>query len=119
MIRDMDLVRQILLNVEAGNLNAGVEGYTDDAVNFHKALVVSKGLVEGTAHYPTGKDSSPDIPDLVMISRLTWDGHDFIQGIATDKKWNKVKAFLTESGKDLTIETIKWAVLQLFGAAVS
>jgi hypothetical protein len=119
MVRDMELVRKILLNIEAGNLNVGVEGYNNDAVNFHKALVISKGLVEGTAHYPTGKDSSPDIPDLVMISRLTWDGHDFIQGIATDTKWNKVKAFLTESGKDLTIETIKWAVLQLFGAVVS
>ncbi len=54
-----------------------------------------------------------------MISRLTGDGRDFIQGIATDTKWNKVKAFLTESGKDLTIETIKWAVLQLFDAVVS
>jgi hypothetical protein len=119
MVREMELVRKILLNVREGNLNSGVEGYTDDAVNFHKALVIDKGLVEGTANYPTGKDSRPDIPDLVMISRLTWDGHDFIQGIATDTKWNKVKAFLTEAGKDLTIETIKWAVLQLFGAAVS
>ncbi len=42
MVRDMDLVRKILLNVEAGNLHAGVEGFADDAVNFHKALVVSK-----------------------------------------------------------------------------
>jgi hypothetical protein len=119
MVRDMDLVRKILLNVEAGNLNAGVEGYTDDAVNFHKALLIKKDLVEGTASYPTGIDSRPDIPDLVMISRLTWDGHDFIQGIATDTKWSRVKAFLAESGKDLTIETIKWAVLHLFGAVVS
>ncbi len=119
MVRDMELVRKILLNIKAGNLNAGVEGYTNDAVNFHKALVIEKGLVEGKPHYPTGKDSSPDIPDLVMISRLRWDGHDFIQGIATDTKWNKVKAFLTEAGKDLTIETIKWAALQLFGAVIS
>lgn len=119
MVRDMELIRKILLNVEAGDLNAGVEGYTNDAVNFHKALLIKKDLVEGTPHYPTGKDSSPDIPDLVMISRLTWDGHDFIQGIATETKWNRVKGFLTEAGKDLTIETIKWAVLQLFGAVAS
>jgi hypothetical protein len=119
MVRDMDLVRKILLNVEAGNLNAGVEGYTDDAVNFHKALLIKKDLVEGAPNYPTGKDSRPDIPDLVMISRLTWDGHDFIQGIATDTKWSRVKTFLAESGKDLTIETIKWGVLQLFGAVLS
>jgi hypothetical protein len=119
MFRDMELVRKILLNIAEGNLNGGVEGYTDDAVNIHKALVIDKGLVEGAPNYPTGKDSRPDIPDLVMISRLTWDGHDFIQGIATDTKWSKVKVFLTEAGKDVTIETIKWAVLQLFGAAVS
>jgi hypothetical protein len=115
MIRDMELIRQIMLNIQSGDLRGGAEGYTDDAVNYHKALLIEKGLIEGTPNYPTSKDSSPDIPDLVMIRRLTWDGHDFIDGIATDTKWNKVKGFLSTAGKDLTIETIKWGVMQVFG----
>ena len=29
-------------------------------------------------------------------------------------RWGKVKAFLTDAGKDITIETIKYAVVHLF-----
>lgn len=117
MVRDMELIRRIMLNIQSGDLHGGVEGYDDDAVNYHKALLVEKGLIEGAPHYPTSKTSSPDIPDLVMIKKITWAGHDFIDGIATDTKWNKVKGFLKEAGKDVTIETIKWGVTQLFGIA--
>lgn len=117
MIRDMELIRKIMLNVEAGDLAGGVEGYTDDTVNYHKALLAEKGLIEAGVNYPSSKDSLPDIPDLVMIKRMTWAGHDFIDGIATDTKWSKVKAFLIEAGKDVTIETIKFAAQQLFGFA--
>lgn len=114
MVRDMELIRRILLNVESGDLYGGIEGYTDDAVNYHKALLVERGLVVGSPIYSTGKDSSLDIPDTVIIQKLTWEGHDFIEGISTDTKWDKVKAFLTDAGKDITIETIKYAVIHLF-----
>ncbi|HVS80652.1 MAG TPA: DUF2513 domain-containing protein [Pyrinomonadaceae bacterium] len=114
MVRDIELIRLIMLNVQAEDFYGGVEGYTDDAVNYHKALLIDKGLVEGSATYSTSKDASPDIPRLVLIKRITWEGHDFIDGIVTDTKWNKVKTFLAEAGKDVTIETIKWAVIRLF-----
>jgi hypothetical protein len=119
MVRDMDLVRKIMLNIQAGDFYGGVEGYDDDAVNYHKALLAEKGLIEATPHYPSTGRTPPDIPDLVMIKRMTWEGHDFIEAIATDTKWNKVKVFLLEAGKDVTIETIKHVAKQLFGFAGS
>jgi len=115
MIRDMELVRKLLLNIEAGEAPGDVEGYTDDEVNYHKALLIERGLVEGSPLYSTGKNSSPDIPTDVYIKTLTWEGHDFIDGIRADSKWNKVKTFLTDAGKDLTIETVKYAAVHLFG----
>jgi hypothetical protein len=115
MVRDMELVRKILLKIESDELSGGVEGYTDDAVNYHKALLVERGLIEGSSLYATGKHSSLNIPTNVFVKQLTWEGHDFIDGIRADTKWSKVKAFLTDAGKDITIETIKYAVKHLFG----
>ena len=109
MIRDMELVRKILLNIERGDLRGGVEGHDIDAVNYHKALLIQANLVEGTPRYSSSGQKPSDIPIGVMIKRMTWQGHDFIDAIANDTKW--------EAGKDLTIETIKFGAQQLFGIA--
>ena len=116
MRRDMELVRAIMLNVESGDLNVGVDGYDAGAVNYHKALLIEAGLLEGKPHYPMST-AAIDVPDGVKIKRMTWQGHDFIGAIRTDTKWGKVKRFLAEAGKDLTIESIKFAAGQLFGFA--
>jgi len=115
MKRDMELVRRIMLNIQSGDLHGGVEGYDDDTVNYHKALLAEKELIEAKPHYSSRGDKPSDIPDLVMIKRMTWEGHDFIDAIETDSKWNKVKAFLSQAGKDMTIETIKYGAKQLLG----
>ncbi|MGH9908291.1 MAG: DUF2513 domain-containing protein [Pyrinomonadaceae bacterium] len=113
MKRDMELVRRILLNIEKGNFYGGAEGYHDDAVNFHKALLIDAKLIEGIPRYSSQKPS--DIPISVRIKKVTWHGHDFINAIRTDAKWNKIKAFLADRGQDLTIESIQTAAKQLFG----
>jgi hypothetical protein len=115
MVRDMELVRRLLLKVESGEARGGVEGYTDAAVNYHKALLIERALVEGSPLYTTAKNASPEIPTDVYLRKLTWEGHDFIDGIRADTKWHKVKMFLADAGKDITIETIKYAVTHLFG----
>jgi Hypothetical protein (DUF2513) len=115
MDRDMELVRKIMLKIKSGDLRAAVEGYDDDAINFHAALLIDRGLIEGTPHYSSSGTKPADIPDRVKIKRMTWEGHDFIEAVQADTKWNKVKDFLVQAGKDLTIETIKHASKQLFG----
>jgi len=115
MKRDMELIRKIMINIQDGDLSGGVLGYDDDTVNYHKALLEDKGLIEADVHYSSRGDKPPDIPDMVMINRMTWEGHDFIDAIKNEDKWNKIKGFLKQAGKDLTIETIKYAVQHLFG----
>ena len=65
MTRDMELIRAIMLNVEKGDIYGGVEGYDDDPVNYHKALLVEKGLIEGKPHYTSAGQKPSDIPDRV------------------------------------------------------
>jgi hypothetical protein len=116
MKRDMELIRNLLLEIESGNLNPAIEGYDNDALNFHKALLEEMGLVEAIIHY-SSRGSITDIPDMAVIKRMTSDGHDFIQGIRDNEKWAKVKAFLKSAGKDVTLETMKYGIKQLFGVA--
>ena len=56
----------------------------------------------------------PEIPEKVIISRLTWEGHNFIDAIRDDGSWQKVKDWIKEAGKILTIEILKKAISTRF-----
>lgn len=110
----MELIRKILLAVQDGQSNSSIDGFSDDEVKYNKALAIDHGLVDGAI-----VKSSSEIPAAVNIQKLTWTGHDFIDAIASESDWQKVKVFLKDAGKQVTIETIKVAVSQLFGFSSS
>ena len=72
----MDLIREALLKVQQGDPNGSIAGYTDDEMKYHRALAIEVGLLKGWI----AKDNtmSTPIPAAVVISDLTWEGHDFI-----------------------------------------
>lgn len=113
MKREMDLIRAVVLAAESGNPNGSITGYTDEQVRYHRALAIEANLLKGRVHKPS--TYLTDIPDDVVILGITYDGHDFIDAIREDSKWDQVKQLLLEAGKQITIETIKYAVKQLFG----
>lgn len=112
MQRDMDLIRQVLLSAEAGPPYPAIEGYTEGAIKYHRMLAIDHGLLKGTVQpvhtHPT------EIPGAVIVRDVTWEGHDFIDAVREDTKWNKVKGYVADAGKQLTIETAKFAIAQLF-----
>jgi hypothetical protein len=112
MKRDMELIRKILLAVQDGKPYAHVEDFSDSELKYHQALAIEAGLVEGSI---LKDDTTTDVPVAVMIKKLTWSGHDFIDAITSELNWQKVKDFLKEAGKQITLETVKFAVKQLFG----
>ena len=113
MKRDMDLIRKILLIVEESKSSNVIEGYTQDEIKYHQSLIIEADLAKGRV---LPDFSSPtNIPAVVNISGLTWKGHDFIEAISSDTNWQKVKDFLKDAGKQITIETIKAATISLFG----
>lgn len=110
MKRDMELIRKILLAVQDRQPNKPIEGFTNDELNYHRALVIDSGLIEGAVL----KDNT-EIPVSVNLNKLTWAGHDFIDAIASESNWQQVKDFLKDAGKQITIETVKVAVSKIFG----
>ena len=123
MKRDMDLIRQILTEIEAkpfdGNMiNLDLEDSAgDQKLRYHVILLREAGLIDAVEPFPGG-DSLQTGP--IYPTRLTWEGHEFLEAARDDTRWNKAKdtmaktgGFVFEVGKALLIELMKQ---QLFPA---
>jgi len=91
MKRDMDLIRDILLKVEEDETLTGSRfktfdssdfaGHSDAEITYHVDLLFEADLIDG----------SPNMNPLPAISRLTWQGHEFIAATKDPKVWASVK----------------------------
>jgi hypothetical protein len=93
MKRDMDLIRQLLLKVEALNLQQGttaffeasaselqVEGYTPDQIAYNLDLLFDERFVKGERGMTQ-----------FGIAGLTWQGHELLDDIRDPEIWRRTK----------------------------
>ena len=88
MKRDIDLVRKILLAIEASERPLDstlirIGGYTHDNLTEHMRLMHEAGLIEGIAAY------SIEHRLKWVELRLTWSGHDFIDAARNESVWSE------------------------------
>ena len=70
----------------------------------HLELLHQAGMIEALFHH----SSSRPVPDLVHITDLTWDGHDFAASIKDENIWTKIKgSFSTDVLVSLPLSIIK------------
>jgi hypothetical protein len=113
MKRDMDIIRQILLNVEDDKYPYGsyvrLDGIPDEVCAHHVALIFDAGLAEGRliktdAHGIVG----------ASVDRLTSAGHDFCDGIRQDTIWNKAKEHLLKPSAKYGLSIfVEWVKVEL------
>ena len=117
MHRDFDLIRTILLDVEALPPGKGLDHpkyspHSPAYVAEHVLLLIEGGLVEGSVGEYTGGYS-------VHVRRLTWSGHDFLQSARDDTVWNKAKEVMKSSANlfsfDILSELLKSLVRDQLG----
>lgn len=84
MKRDMDLIRSLLLQVEDG-VSVELDSYTKEQILYHKNLIIEAHLVHGRALH--GEDQLL----AVMIDRLSWEGHEFLDAIRNEDVWQQTK----------------------------
>jgi hypothetical protein len=100
LTRDMELVREVLLRVEAlshppgtrgiyfgGHEEFQIDGYEPDAIEHHMRLLVDAGFIKGKL---AGQG--------VMIECLTWEGHEFLDSIRSPEIWRDTKAAASKVG---------------------
>jgi hypothetical protein len=92
MLRNMDLIRELLFEIERDPRYDGrswirleqsdVEqlGHSYEEVAYHLNLLVEAGYLRGDG-----------IRGMPSISRLTWQGHEFLADITDPDIWDKTK----------------------------
>jgi hypothetical protein len=106
MKRDMDLLREILLQIEKIPSDQMWEsgpllGYKEDDVVAHVRLADDDGLL--LASYCSGPHAT--------VRRLTNSGYDFLEASKQQALWEQAKHQLVAQGLPITLATIK-TVLQ-------
>ena len=103
MQRDMDLIRKVLLAMEAGGnfTDLNIEGYDQVQVNYHIWLLRDGGFIEGhELPFVAG------VPQGYAVT-LRWSGHDFLSAARSERIWVQVLNKAKTAGVSLTIGLLK------------
>lgn len=88
MQRNLDLVRDILLFVERKSatvdfFSVQIDGYSEREINYHVYLLRQQKFINGTE--PPLKHAR------VVVTGLTWNGHEYLDSVRSDNVWKKTK----------------------------
>jgi hypothetical protein len=97
MKRDMDLVRAILLKIEEspdGYAPDSIEipDYSRNQIAYHLAIMIEAGLLHGDV----AEGMEGDLDGLP--TRITWQGHDFLDAAREPSRWGQAKRRLGRIG---------------------
>jgi DNA-binding transcriptional ArsR family regulator len=102
MNRDMDLVRNLLLEIEAsekpvlyiGDLLSAdrVDGANQPTIELHLKLLIEAGLIDAN------QKQGISTVGRWYVRRLTWDGHEFLDTIRDPEIWRKTKEGASAAG---------------------
>lgn len=107
MKRDMDLVREILLEIEKQYIstaiyNLKIEGYDMNTIAYHCKILHEAGMISSyKASYASNEIYS------FGVGSLTWEGNDYLDKVRDNSIWTKTKETITEKGLPLVFDTIK------------
>ena len=109
MQRDIDLIREILLNLEEQGaytnwLDVDIESYSPEQMDYHLELLMEAGLISKRA-------SERELPRWLPV-RLTWDGHELLDAARDEKRWRKVKESIAHIGS-VPFEIVRSALLEM------
>lgn len=113
MRRDFDLIRLLLQQIEGVENVDDLSNYSKAQQLYHSCLLIEAGLVHGTIVVDQNGD-----PASARISRLTWDGHEFLDLTRDNTVWAQAKGLLKESARAATMEILKSACRQLISLTV-
>ena len=125
MQRDMDVVRQILLEIEeTGGLDhdmadrkylKGLEPTVDEIreqeiKQYHYLLLVDAGFIRTSER------------NRWWIEGLTWEAHEFLDAVREESSWDVVKQHFKDQGKDaasMPLQIVKNVAMKFLTDAIS
>ena len=118
MKRDLDLVRQLMLQIEALPAAPPVQyrmsEIEDPVLLAHLEMLIEAGLVNGRISRSQGARG-----DVISVSGLSWQGHEWIDMVRSQSLWNEVKSAVLDGGGVLTFELTKAVAAKIFRARLA
>jgi hypothetical protein len=122
MVRNMDLIREILLKTEEVtpdksmnyNLLESKDKISEQEYIYHVMLLKEAGYIDAIL-----KPSEGDILFGGLIKRLTWEGHEFLDNIREQSVWNKVKDKIKSHGGTVSVSLLTELAKNLMRNALS
>lgn len=99
MKRDMLLIREILLSIEENDEVLHIEGFSSKNIESHMKLLIEALLVERKSF---GVNSF-----VTTTTKLTWNGHEFLDSIREEEVWNTIKSEFREASMSTIIKVGK------------
>ena len=112
MKRDLDLIRDILLSIEADGgdpiepIQITLSGHSRESVSYHVQLLAEAGLIRAADF------SSADGSEW-RAQRLTWAGHEFLDNARSTTVWVRARARVNDTVESVSLETFKLVLQQL------
>lgn len=113
MKRNMDLVRKILLALEAhphgfAPADFTVAGYDQETIGHHVWLMAQGHLV--TAEDVTVSENAGP---TALPESITWHGHEFLDLVRNETVWKKLKAELKDRAITLPFELLQALAMKI------
>ena len=118
MERNLDLIRDILLAIEASpwdQLFASglvIDGYESEAIRYNTFLARDAEFIDAAI-------VSSQSGDDLLIRRMTFAGHDYLDIVRVEDQWQRIKTMAKDSAITLTVESVKRIAAKLSDAAIS
>ncbi len=114
MIRDIDLVRKILLEIEKkeeplGWITPEIEGYSENEISYHIKILAEADLLD--ARNLGGKGEF----EWAAIN-LTWVGHEFLDASRNETIWSKTKSIIQDKMGSASFEVLKELLIKTAAA---
>lgn len=105
MTRDPDLIRRLLMALEAhpapmSSFDLALPGTTPPMVQYHVKLLVSAGYLEA-------RELSTITRFQVQILGVSWKGHDFLDAVREETDWQDIRSAL-----QLNERTVPFALIE-------
>ena len=106
MKRDMELCRKILFAIEEQYVdvaihNLKIEGYSMEQVAYHCKILHEAGLISDYKPLPGGNHIIS-----FGVGSITWNGHEYLDTIRQESRWNEIKAQIASKSLPMTIDVI-------------
>lgn len=119
MKRNWDLIREVLIEVEALDQSKHQTIVYCLAREDGEAAKAMHALLLWRAGFVKGVDASTLSGDAVVADALTWQGHDLLETMRSKDLWERIKATAKDKGLELTFDTLKAIHKVVLGAILS